>query len=275
MKKFLSLLIGLNFLCMPVFAYTLDTSVDDEIRKNYNPNKLEEDMGLPELPKIIQEKPIQSQEISKTQVQKQIKQQIKTTPTAVLTTIKKGTKIRVRSTKDISDSMKSGTKTQFISLYPVSTTYFTIPAGTIFYGEIINSHKPQFTGNGGLIQIEINSVRINSETSEFSARITKANRKKIFFNNIKGKRTYMKSMIKSTTPGYNYFKKMWKLSCNLCKDKGTIILSPFSFLLGTFVYGTNVIASPVVAVFSKGKSIQIPANSSFEIKLNDDVQVYK
>lgn len=35
---------------MPAFALELDTSVDDEIRRNYNPSKLEQ--TLPALPKV-------------------------------------------------------------------------------------------------------------------------------------------------------------------------------------------------------------------------------
>lgn len=39
-----------------MLALELDTSVDDFIRKNYNPNKIEDDIQLPALPKILNEK---------------------------------------------------------------------------------------------------------------------------------------------------------------------------------------------------------------------------
>jgi len=39
------------------------------------------------------------------------------------------------------------------------------------------------------------------------------------------------------------------------------------------VLGVNAVASPVLAIFSKGGSIKIPAGSEFEIKLIDEAEV--
>ena len=52
-RKIFSILI-LSFLLAgsPVFALQLDLSVDEEIRKNYNPSKLEQE-SLPPLPKTV------------------------------------------------------------------------------------------------------------------------------------------------------------------------------------------------------------------------------
>lgn len=54
-EKFISLTIALLTLSVPVMALELDTSVDDEIRRNYNPSKLEQ--TLPALPKVAPNQP--------------------------------------------------------------------------------------------------------------------------------------------------------------------------------------------------------------------------
>lgn len=267
---------------MPVLALEFDTSIDDDIRKNYNPSRLNDEASLPALPKILKttNPTVNSKSTKVTQISKDLK--IVAQPVISKTNltegyyaiIKHGKKFKVRSLNNISDTFKRGTRVTFVSKYPVSSTYFTIPAGTIFKGEIISIHKPQFTGNGGLIVIRIDSVIINNEIQPINGFISKANSKKIFFNNIKGKRKYISSMLNSTKPGFHFFRKMLKVTANLATDGSSIVVSPFSLLVGCVAVAGNVIVSPVIAVFHKGNSIQIPAGSDFEIKLNEDVFIY-
>ena len=284
MKKFLIVILVINFFCIPIFALELDTSIDDEIRKNYNPSKIEDDMVLPPLPKIRDNmdikptKPIpQTKKQNNPVAQTNSLQYVKPTKNSLkesYITLKKGTKIRVKLQNNISDCTKKGTKIKFISEYPVSTTYFTIPMGTVFYGEIMESHKPQLTGNGGLIVINISSIILNNEIQPINAFVTKANRKNIFLNNIKGKRKYISSMVKSTKNGRHFFGKMMRVSGNLATDGSSIVVAPFSFLLGVITVSGNILISPALAVFYKGGSISIPAGTVFEIKLAQDSFIY-
>ena len=104
--------------------------------------------------------------------------------------------------------------------------------------------------------------------------ITKANGKLIFFNNIKGQRTYLKTMYKKGNWGRTMFNKMINLTVNLGSDGATLILTPFPFLYGTICLGANTIVSPITAFFSKGKHVSIPTGSPFKIKLTEDAYVY-
>ncbi len=258
---------------MPVLALDIDTSVDDEIRKNYNPEKIEEDLVLPSLPRIINEPQLQSKPISQTKINEQLqyKQAISKTSKETYTIIKKSTKIKVKLLADISDRTKRGTQVNFISQYPVSTTYYTIPMGTVFRGEIIQSHPPQLSGNGGLMVIRINSVILNNETHPLNAYVTEANFKKIFFNKIKGKRKYLSSMLKSMKPGFHFCHKMFIVSGNLARDGSSIVLAPFAIVFGASAVAGNLFVSPVLAVFYKGNSINIKGGSNFEINLAQDL----
>ena len=187
-------------------------------------------------------------------------------------TVPKGKKFKVRLAQKISSSTPKGTRISFKSLYPETSRYVTIPAGTIFYGKISDSHGPQITGNGGLIEIVVTQMNYKGRTYNIDAKVCVANERNIFFNNIKGQRMYWRSFPKVMKPGTNFFKKMWKVTKNLAKNENgvEIILTPFSFVTGTVVYVVNLAVSPVLAIFYKGKSITIPAGSEFVIKLRED-----
>lgn len=287
MKKIVVLALIVSYLFTPVMALELDTSVDDEIRRNYNPSKIEDDYPLPVLPKVLNQdyskkpssqiqvsKPIQKSQIQKTSKPAKVSKVNSQISRESYTAIKQGTKIRAKLLSPISDRTKKGTKVSFVSKYPVTTTYFTIPMGTVFTGEVIESHRPQFTGNGGLLVLKITSVLIDGETHPINGEVSEANFKKIFFNNIKGQRKYVSSAFRSMRPGYTFFKKMTNVTFNLARGGSEILLTPFSLAIGVVGLAGNVCAAPLLAVFYKGNSIYFPEGSDFEIKLVQDVFIY-
>ena len=277
-------------MCLPALAVLdIDASVDYEIRRKYNPNKIENDL-LPNLPdKLKNDKPLQSSEdftkpynkptqtsAKPAQPTKQqiITQQQKYKSYGQTLALKRGTSFTIRNTSAISDKLTEGTKVYFKLPKPIKTKYFTLPENTRFVGVISDSHTPQLTGNGGLVVIQIEKVIINGRTQEISGKVTKANYKRIYFNNIKGKRKYWSNLAKSITPGKKFNDKMWKATKKLAGEGITFIFSPFTLASGLVVFGANIVASPVIAIFSKGGSISIPADTAFRIKLTEDVTIY-
>lgn len=267
-------------------AIDIDSSVDYEIRKKYNPNKIEEDL-LPPLPdKLKNDVPVKSNEdFTKTYSKPQnnnslqnnltpAKNSVKPSRKRQQITLKKGTKLTLRTTSIISDRMSNGTKVYFKLPKPINTRHFSLPSNTKFVGVIVDAHSPQITGNGGLIVIRIEKVIINGVSQEMNAKVTKSNYKKVFFNNIKGKRKYLANLLNAVNPGKNFNDRMWKTTKRLANDNITIIFSPFTLVTGLVVYGANVVTSPVIAFFSKGASISIPADTAFEIKLLEDTTFY-
>ena len=191
--------------------------------------------------------------------------------------VPKGKKFKVRLQQTISDKTPEGTRISFVSTYPETSTYVTVPAGTVFKGRISDSHPPYITGNGGLIVIKVDQIIYKGRAYDIDAKVSIANGKHIFFNNIKGKRMYFQSIPKALKPGTKFFKKMWRVTCNLAKNESgvEIILTPFSLLTGTVVYALNLATSPVLAIFYKGKSITIPSGSPFTIQLREDAVLAK
>lgn len=109
-------------------AFELDTSVDDEIRRNYNPSALEN--NLPALPKVSpsQTPATSTQAPPKTQpVTQPSKPQIvvKKLPNSQIDKstairIPKGTKFKVRSSAYLSDSTRVGARLSFTT-FPSSS----------------------------------------------------------------------------------------------------------------------------------------------------------
>lgn len=288
-KKIFSLFVATLLLSSHCFAFELDTSVDEEIRKNYNPSALEQ--NLPALPKTA---PSQSATTKTT-----VTTTNKTTPVVPKTQpvsqpskpqlvikkmdndykfdkstairIKKGTKFRVKSNCVISDYQREGTRVSFTSIKPVTQRYITINEGTRFNAVVEDSHLPQFTGNGGLIVLMVDGIVVNNSTKSVHAKITKANMKKVFLNNIKGKRGYIKGVSRQVDKGENFYKKTRRTSTKLADNPVGLIISPIPTIFGSVVYAVNLVGSPVFAIWAKGYRISIPAGSEFEIKLLEDV----
>lgn len=285
LSKFLKILLfalcSLHFANKAVLALELDTSVDDEIRKKYNPSKLEQDMSLPALPKILNEssyhninntaKPV----ITPTKELSHVTYNTYNTANQSTIRLKKGTKIKLRLENSVADSTTKGTKLTFSSINPTRTKKFTIPAGTTFQGYVANSHKPQFSGNGGLIVININSMILNNEVQPINANVIKTNKKHIFYNNIKGKRTYLRNVINSAKPGFKFYNKMVQVSTRYVQRTSGIIITPLSLASGVVVLGGDVISSPVIALFKKGGHIALREGSEIDIKLLQDVFIYQ
>ena len=286
-KKIFLLLLIFN---MPIFVHALDLdeTVDDEIRKNYNPNQLIQDVGIKE---SALEKNLKSTEpdealpalpnITNSTKNSDVKNEntisVPYTPPVTAKRgnikIRKWTSFDVVSTAAISDWQKKGTKVRFKTKQNKYGKTYVIPGSTVFLGEIVESHQPQITCNGGLVAIEIYGMIYKGQTIPVKGYITRADDKKIFLNNIKGDRTYLKTTWKKGNWGRTLFGRMFNLTVNLGGDGSTFILSPFPLAYGTICLGLNTLTSPICAFFSKGGHVSIPANSNFRIKLTDDAYI--
>ena len=277
LKKSLICLVILLLCTSQLYAFELDTSVDDEIRRNYNPSAIEQ--SLPALPKVTPTQNSTTQAPPKTHpVAQPAKPQIvvKKLPTSQIDKstairIPKGTKFKVRSSAYLSDSTRVGARLSFTTLQPVTKRYVTIPVGTVFNAVVTNSHPPQASGNGGLLEIAVDGMRYNGRTFYSQGKVTKANHKKVFVNNIKGKRQYWKNVGNQIDKGQNFYKKTRRVSNNLTDNPITLIVAPVPTIVGMGAYAVNLVGSPIIAIPAKGGRLSIPAGSEFEIKLLEDI----
>lgn len=260
MKRFYIVLIILSFLSLKGYCYTVDESIDSGIRQKYNTKAIETDL-LPKLP-----------EISPSGESENIYNTVKTenyNKTYKEVKIKKGTIFKIRSYRTIADTTPKGTQVKFVAVYPETSRYITIPKGTIFVGEITNSHSPQFFGNGGLIELKVDTIIYQGTQYQINSKVSIANYKRIFLNNIKGKRAYAAQMKKLMHPSRQFMGRMCKTSRTLT-DGPEILLSPLPIIGGIVVYAANACVSPILAIFATGHPITLQNGTYFEIKLTED-----
>lgn len=283
--KILLSIIAMQLVVNTALALELDMSVDEEIRKKYDSSKLENTV-LPPLPKIDNSQnkttPInntttqQTTSIPKvtptytTEVRPQI------TPADKKAAIKifRWTTFETKSNQKINNWLSVGSSVSFTTTAPVYKKNITIPTGTIFKGTITDIHKPQATGNGGLVVIKITSMTFNGKTYPVNAKITKANAKNIYLNNIKGQRQYWANAGKQVDKGEAFYQRARKTSTKLANNPIGIIISPIPTIVGVAGYTVNTAISPITSIFAKGGNVYIPTGSSFEIRLNESAYIY-
>jgi len=263
MKKFLSLILIFSFISTASYAVNFDTSVDESIRKDYNVEFDE----LPALPSVVP---------SATDVEEVSSQsQIKYNPTGKTYILKSGTKINLVTLNSVTCwSQKGSVVTLKATNGFVAKDGTIIPSGTIFKGKITDSHPPQMTGNGGLIELEINEIYFNGVKSFLDSKVAIANDKKIFLGNIKGKRSYWSNYSKAMTVGKKVFNGT--LSCTNAMYHIPVVnlVSWVPVTLGSAVYVGNAIVAPFISAFQKGGSIGLPAGSEIQIKLTENSEIY-
>lgn len=274
-KIFINLLI-LTISAMPVLAFDLDMSVDDTIKKQYDTGKLEQDV----LNNNINQS--QKQSIKNSTSKSLPSATLDYSPTPMVITkadnvytkkFPQWTTFTAKSNQAISGYSRKGTKVSFTTTENIYKKEVTIPAGTKFYGEIVNSHGAQSTGNGALVVLKITSMTYNGTTYQVRGKITKAKSKKIFFNNIKGQRQYIAGIGKQIDKGENFYKKTRRVSSKMSDNPILVILSPIPTLVGFVSYAGCTALSPITALTTKGGNLNLPAGSVFEIKLLDRVYV--
>ncbi len=283
--KILLSIITMQLVVNTALALELDMSVDEEIRKKYDSSKLENTV-LPPLPKIDNSQnkttPInntttkQTTSIPKvtptytTEVRPQI------TPADKKAAIKifRWTTFETKSNQKINNWLSVGSSVSFTTTAPVYKKNITIPTGTIFKGTITDVHKPQATGNGGLVVIKITSMTFNGKTYPVNAKITKANAKNTYLNNIKGQRQYWANAGKQVDKGEAFYQKARKTSTKLANNPIGIIISPIPTIVGVAGYTVSTAISPITSIFAKGGNVSIPTGSSFEIRLNESAYIY-
>lgn len=283
--KILLSIITMQLVVNTALALELDMSVDEEIRKKYDSSKLENTV-LPPLPKIDNSQN-KTTPINNTTTQ-QITSIPKVTPTYTtevrpqITPADKKAAIKIfrwttfetKSNQKINNWLSVGSSVSFTTTAPVYKKNITIPTGTIFKGTITDVHKPQATGNGGLVVIKITSMTFNGKTYPVNAKITKANAKNIYLNNIKGQRQYWANAGKQVDKGEAFYQRARKTSTKLANNPIGIIISPIPTIVGVAGYTVNTAISPITSIFAKGGNVYIPTGSSFEIRLNESAYIY-
>ncbi|MCD7879967.1 MAG: hypothetical protein LUG16_08565 [Candidatus Gastranaerophilales bacterium] len=266
MKKIISILLILLVCNTYAFGIDFDSSIDTDIRKEFGVDE----NNLPPLPEASADEnyEIQNNSSNKTPT---VKTNVKYNPVGKNYTVSNGTRLEIVSLSMISDTLPKGTKVSFKAKNGFTTTDGTIvPAGTIVKGTVTDSHRPQITGNGGLVELKINEIYFNGIKSDINTKVSLANSKKVFRSDIKGKRLYKKNFSKIMTPGKKFFAGTRSCASAMSIIPVVNIIAFVPLVGGAVFYTLNLVAAPFITFFTKGGSVRIPAGTDFEIKFHGD-----
>lgn len=185
----------------------------------------------------------------------------------------KGTQLRVINQNKITDYLTEGQGVVFLSLQELKTPYFTIPKNTKFTARVQDSHRPQMTCNGGLVGLKFVSAQINGYNQTIDGGIIKINTDNIMFSNLKGEHTYIKTVSKKAKWGQNKFKQYSQTSHKLANDGAKVLIAPFPYLGGCVLAAASTVSSPLTALLGKGGGVNIPAKTTFTMKLYSDAKI--
>ena len=229
---------------MLVFGYELDLSVNDEIEKKYDSNKLNQDMNTSA---ATNKKSSNSTTLSNKAVPKstpvfdltsiplvtKIQNTVNKTASNLGMKLPSGTTFDVKSSVKLTDWSGVNTPITFTSINPVTKKLLTVPSGTTFKGNIVLAHHGQITGNGALLEIDITSMTLNGKTYPIEAKVTKVNSKNIFLNKIKGQRQYITGVRNKVQSGVAFYKKSRQISNKLSSTAIGTIVSPLPTIAGS------------------------------------------
>ena len=238
-------------------AVEFDSSVDENIRKDYDVE------NLPALPKASPTSSKDSPDVKRVY-----------NTTGKVHVLKRGTRIVLVSKSTIADWSQRGAKVSFALEQGITASDGTIiPAGTIVKGTVTDSHRPQLSGNGGLVELKIDEIYFNGVMSKIETKLASANSRRVFLGNIKGERRYWRNFSKAMTPGRNVFGAMQTCASVMMPIPVVNIFSIIPLTGGAIVYSANAVVAPVISLFTLGGSLSIPAGSIFEIKMTKNCEI--
>ncbi len=185
--------------------------------------------------------------------------------------LKKGRIFLVKSDLRLTSDVMEGTPVKFESLGKESIFYPKSPSKVSFKGKIVKTKSPGYAGRSGRIKIALEKITVDNITYPVKALITKKENQRVFMNNLAGSSIYLTNLGDTLSNGT--INTIYKDPCtnNLCTISNA--KRPFIYLGAAALQAADLLISPIASLFKTGKDLNIPANTYFEIKLDEDLCV--
>ncbi len=185
--------------------------------------------------------------------------------------LKKGRTFVVKSDLRLSSDISSGTPVKFESLQKESIFYPKSASKVYFKGHVVKTKSPGYAGKSGRVKIALEKITVDNITYPVKALITKRENQRVFMNSLAGNSIYLANLGDTLNSGT--INSSYKDPCesHLC-DTGTLT-RPLVYLGAAALQAADLLISPVASFFKQGKELNIPENTYFEIKLDEDLCV--
>lgn len=187
--------------------------------------------------------------------------------------LKKGRKFIVKSDSRLSNEIYSGTAIKFESPQKESIFYKHAPSKVIFQGKIVKTNSPRKVGKSGMVKVELDKITIDKVTYPVAAIISKIENKNIRNNNLIADSIYLANLADIANTGTIHSSLKDPCLNNNCTEGNSNVKRPALFLVGAALGAADLLISPFVSLLKPGKNVNIPENTYFEIKLDEDLYV--
>lgn len=188
--------------------------------------------------------------------------------------LKKGSKFYVKSLQPLSSETPEGARVEFVG----ETNLFSDDrlSRVVFTGEVIQNNPPRRAGRSSTLKLEILKVKVDNVTYTASAYISKMGSKSVRNGVLVGVPVYFSNLANTANAGTVTIDKVYKDPCQFTCETVTTTARPFYYLGASLLQLADLlVVAPVVSLFRKGEAIDIPKDSSFEIKLARDMALLK
>lgn len=189
--------------------------------------------------------------------------------------LNKNQKFYVRSLQPMSSDTPVGSIIDFETPQNVSIFPDAAPSKVTFTGEIIENKPPRLVGRSSTLKLAINKIKVDKITYPAEAYITKMGNKNVMAGVLAGVPIYKDNLTQTANNGTITIDKVYKDPCKYSCESVVTPARPFYYLGGAILQLADLFVAPVICVFKRGKEIDIPQYTAFEIKLDDDISLLK
>ncbi len=189
--------------------------------------------------------------------------------------LEKGRKFIVRSKQPMDSNTPIGTLIDFDVIRDVDLFYKQELSKVMFTGEVVENKPPRLVGRSGTLKLFINKIKVDNVTYPAEAYITRMGERQVLGGVLAGTSIYFSNLANVANNGTVTIDKVYKDPCQYSCENITVPLRPFYYLGGAALQIADLFVAPIVCFFTRGKDINIPENTAFEIKLENDISLLK
>ena len=187
--------------------------------------------------------------------------------------LEKGTKFKVRSLEPMDSETPLGAIIEFESQTPQALIPDQEPANVIFKGEVVENNPPRFAGRSGTIKLEIKHIKVNNITYPAMAYVSKVGNRRAMGGFVAGIPNYKNNLSDLANQGTITIDKVYKHPCDYDCTTTTSIVKPAYYLGSALLQLADLMAVPIICLFKNGNNLSIPAQTAFEIKLDENISL--
>ena len=188
--------------------------------------------------------------------------------------LEKGSKFYVKSLQPMSSDTPEGARIQF----ETQTRLFNPDklSKVIFTGEVVENNPPRRAGRSSSIKLEISKIKVDNVTYKTNAIVSRMGNKAVHNGMLAGMPIYFTNLANSADDGTVTIDKIYKDPCDYsCTPVSSVVRPLYYFGAGLLQLADLLFVTPIICLFKKGEEIDIPKDSSFEIKLASDIALLK